>query len=253
MPTFASSWASLVLLASTALARPQPAAIGSTGLETSFPLYHQRRAATNATVDTIPSSNITLSPIPSGNKSITAVTPRSNITLPYGNGNTTTSSSSSSNSRLASESTPLTNAVVNITLTTTYDGVLLETIENLVSVVCSRDSVSMTFNDTDTLDAAYSIWSSYDEVLLVTNHVGLCDTEFERGFFVSSGFEAFASNLTLVAGAVKRNLSDVASKSHRRLDEKHTCTQEHVCQASRSQKDQKLKTTTADIANKTCC
>lgn len=209
MPALAP-WASLVLLASSALARPQPAAAGIPGLKASSFPYLQARDTTNATI-----SNITLSPIPSGRwPSDTAVTPQADITLPYSYDNDNSSLTAS----------PLSDASVNITLTASYDGVLLETIENLVSVTCSSDSVSLTFNDTDTLDAAYSSWSGSDkEVLLVTNHEGLCDTKFERGFFLSSKYTVFESNLTLVATAMQKNMSDVASKSYKTdTPQKHT-------------------------------
>lgn len=204
MPSF-TPWASLVLLASSALARPQH----GTGLSP-----RQRRTDTGpstANATAAATSNITLTPITLGDKQTTrALTPQPNITLPYGNSNNPSTAASST---LLSTASPPNDAVVNITLTTIYDGVLLEWIENLASVDCTSDSVRLTFNDTDTLELAYNTWSSYAELLLVTNHVGDCDTEFERGFFVSSSFEAFEANLTLVAGAMKKSLTDVACKS----------------------------------------
>lgn len=209
MPSF-TSWASSVLLASSALARPQHQGTGP-------PSLRQRRAATDplsANATATATSNITLTPITLGDRPTTsALTPQPNITLPYGSTNNATAGSAALLPAGAAASSPPNDAVVNITLTTIYDGVLLEGIENLASVDCTSDSVRLTFNDTDTLQLAHDTWSSYAELLLVTNHVGDCDTEFERGFFVSSSFEAVEADLTLVAGATKKSVTDVACKS----------------------------------------
>lgn len=177
--------ASLAFFASSALAKPQ------TGIEGVRALLSRQATDANTAA-----SNITLTPITTVDNTLT---PKPNITLNYGVDNSTTDAAN--------------NAVVNITLTTAYDGVCLESIESLAAVDCSSDSVNLTFADADTLNAAYSSWSTYANLVLVTNHVGDCDPEFERGFFVGSSFQAVEEDLTLVVGAVKQNLTDVACKS----------------------------------------
>lgn len=177
-------WASLALFASSALARPQ------SGIDALWATSIFQKRQTDSTATT---SNITLAPVTS--QPTDEIIPQANITLGYGQNDTSS------------------DAVVNITLTTTYDGVLLESIESITAVDCSSNGVSLTFSDADTLASAYGSWSSFDLLLLVTNHMGDCDTEFERGFFVSSSYETFESNLTLVASASKKDLADVASKS----------------------------------------
>ncbi|KAF3760968.1 hypothetical protein M406DRAFT_239251, partial [Cryphonectria parasitica EP155] len=100
---------------------------------------------------------------------------------------------------------------VNVSLTTTSPGVLLESINSITAVECSVNSVSMVFNSSETLDAALAEWSGYDELVLVTNHMGDCDTEFERGFFVAAEWTSDSSALSLVASAEKTNVTNVAS------------------------------------------
>lgn len=142
--------------------------------------------ATNVTV----ASNMTLTPINSTTPSNgNPFTPKSNVTLPYGLDDTN---------------------YVNITLTVA-SAVLLETIDSLAAVVCATDSVTLSFNSTDSLDAAYSAWSTYSDLVLITNHFGDCDTEYERSFFVAASFAI--SNSTLVATAEKTAVRNIACKS----------------------------------------
>lgn len=139
-------------------------------------------------------SNITLSPVIVNNTDSTtdSLAPQTDITLYYGVNSTD---------------------YVNVTLTTDSSAILLESISSLTSVVCSTDAVSMTFDNVGDLDTAYSTWSAYDGLVLVTNHMGNCDPEFERGMFVTGGFTSYAANLTLVASAEKKSVADVASES----------------------------------------
>lgn len=140
-------------------------------------------------------SNMTLSPInctiPADQNPFLA---QSNVTLPYGVNNTN---------------------YVNITLTVP-SAVLLEAIESLSSVDCAADSVTVSFNSTDDLDAAFDAWSGYSSLVLITNHYGDCDTEYERGFFVADSFAI--ANSTLVATAAKSNVTSIACKPN------HSCS-----------------------------
>lgn len=156
---------------------------GSAAAAPSFKAARQTDDTVNATVV----SNVTLSPIPAPAKPDCLV-PQSNVTIDYGLNNTDL-------------------AAVNITLSTNYPTILLETISNLTNVDCSSDSVAITFNDAEDLDDAYAQWSSHEKLLLITNHMGDCDTEFERGFFVAGTYTADVASLTLTATTEKTNVN----------------------------------------------
>lgn len=211
------SWASLVLLASPALARHVPRQDPAVPVDPESPALPPP-AETVAVLPPVESAaptaygtnNIfttgtnggnttsTLAPIPCGDKAFIAgqggLKPVTEMILPYGG------SSDSS-------------AVVNITLTTTLPGVLLEDVDLLTEVSCTFDSVRMTFADAATLALAHTTWLELPELLLITNHQGECDPEFERGYYISTGFEVIDAELTLVAAVSKKILSDVACKS----------------------------------------
>lgn len=135
-------------------------------------------------------SNMTLAPInctiPEDQNPFLA---QSNVTLPYGVNDTN---------------------YVNITLELP-SAVLLETIDTLTSVHCAANSVTVSFNSTDSLNAAFAAWNGHSNMVLITNHFGDCDTDFERGFFVANSFAI--ANSTLVATAAKSNVTSVACES----------------------------------------
>lgn len=119
-----------------------------------------------------------------------ALQPQTDVNLPYGLDNTN---------------------YVNVTLTVP-DAVLLESITSLTAVDCAADSVALTFNNTNDLSAAYAAWSAYPSLVLITNHLGDCDTDIERGFFVASTFSTSNAN-TLIAGVQKTDAASLACKS----------------------------------------
>lgn len=140
-------------------------------------------------------SNITLTPIvvndtrSSPSSAAEALAPQSNVTLPYGINGTN---------------------YVNITFTTTPGAVKLEAVHTITAVDCSANTVGLTFDNATSLNAAYAEWSAYQQLVLVTNHLGDCDTELERSFFLATSFASYESNLTLVASAEKKNVTDIA-------------------------------------------
>lgn len=166
------------------------ASLAGSALAAAYPGMKSIRQAADTSNVTI-ASNMTLSPInctiPEDQNPFLA---QSNVTLPYGVDEIN---------------------YVNITLTVA-SAVLLETIESLTSVDCAADSVTVSFNSTDNLDTAFDTWSGYSSLVLITNHMGDCDTEFERGFFVADSFAITDS--TLVASAEKTNVTSIACKSH---------------------------------------
>lgn len=162
------------------------------GLASAATLKSVRQADT----DSSSSSNVTLSPVTAAPSTdgTAALSPSVNVSLPYGN------------------SDQAADSVISVDLTTSHSSVLLEAITSVVSVDCATDSVSVVFDNADDLNSAYSEWSSHPLLVLVTNHMGDCDSELERGFFTANSFTADASTLTLVATTQKSSITDVGCK-----------------------------------------
>jgi hypothetical protein len=87
--------------------------------------------------------------------------------------------------------------------------IVLEDVNELSSVTCSADSVTVTFNSTTTFNEAYASWPRAD-LLLVTNHLGNCDAEAERGIYHAASLLFNASTLTITASTSKTNLQEQA-------------------------------------------
>ncbi|GFF32048.1 hypothetical protein IFM46972_03417 [Aspergillus udagawae] len=87
--------------------------------------------------------------------------------------------------------------------------IVLEDINDLSSVACSAESVTVTFNSSTTFNQAYSSWRRAD-LLLVTNHLGNCDAEAERGIYHAKSLLFDASTLTITASTSKTNLQEQA-------------------------------------------
>jgi hypothetical protein len=125
--------------------------------------------------------------------SITNVFPQANVSLFYGSNLTTTSS-------------------VNVNHTMKYPTVLLEQIASIITVDCSADSVVMTFNDSGVFETTQAVWIADGTVVFVTNHLGDCDPELERGFFLSRGLSFDSATLIATASSSKANISSIAGK-----------------------------------------
>lgn len=142
-------------------------------------------------------ANVTLAPVTaSAPNASSALSPSVNVSLPYGSSST-------------SDAATTANSVLNVGLTTSHASVLLEAITSVVSVACAADAVTVVFDSADDLASAYSAWSSHPLLVLVTNHMGDCDSEVERGFFTADSFSTDASTLTLVASAQKSSIGDI--------------------------------------------
>jgi hypothetical protein len=87
--------------------------------------------------------------------------------------------------------------------------IVLEDVNDLSSVTCSADSVTVTFNSTTTFNEAHASWPRAD-LLLVTNHLGNCDAEAERGIYHTASLLFNASTLTITASTSKTNLQEQA-------------------------------------------
>lgn len=167
------------------------AALALAGAVAAAPSLRVARQA-NDTVNATVVNSVTLAPIQVPAKPDSLV-PQTNVSLDYGLNNTGL-------------------AAVNITLLTNYPTILLEAISSLTTVDCSSESVAITFNNVDDLDNAYTQWSAYDKLLLITNHMGDCDPEFERGFFLAGTYAADTSSLTLTATAEKTDVNSASCK-----------------------------------------
>jgi hypothetical protein len=126
--------------------------------------------------------------------SITCVFPETNVSGFYGSNFTTSAS-------------------VNVSHTMKYPTVLLEQIASIINVDCSADSVAMTFNNSEIFAATQAAWIADGTVVFITNHLGDCDPELERGFFLSSSLSFDNATLIATASSAKANISSTAGKS----------------------------------------
>lgn len=101
--------------------------------------------------------------------------------------------------------------MVNVSLTTTSASLLLESIPSVTSVECTADAVRVTFDTAGDLASAYGQWSAHPLLVLITNHMGDCDSEVERGFFTADSYAVDEDDaLVLVATAQKATIHDIA-------------------------------------------
>jgi hypothetical protein len=121
--------------------------------------------------------------------------PASNVSLHYAS-NTTTSE----------------NTNINVTHTMKYPAVLLEQIASVTRVDCSADSVAVTFNDSSIFEATQVSWSGEGAFVLVTNHLGDCDVELERGMFLVKSMSWNNESLVATASSELSNVSSVAGE-----------------------------------------
>jgi hypothetical protein len=89
--------------------------------------------------------------------------------------------------------------------------VVLEHIETVIKVDCSPDSLAVTFNNSAAFADALKNWDVEGDFILITNHMGDCDAEFERGFFLAKTITS--SNLTITVAASKEELPQLAGKN----------------------------------------
>ena len=99
---------------------------------------------------------------------------------------------------------------INMTLAMNTPTVVLEYVSAITNVDCSDDGLSVTFNDTASFEKAMTEWSGLDDFVLITNHMGDCDAEFERGFFLATDVSAHAPTKTIVVTAAKEELVNIA-------------------------------------------
>ncbi|KAI3536499.1 hypothetical protein CSPX01_10760 [Colletotrichum filicis] len=100
-------------------------------------------------------------------------------------------------------------SLVSVVLAMKYPSVVLEEVAAIASVECAEDaSITVTFNATAAFEQTSQQWQALDDFVMVTNHLGNCDADNERGFFLVDTITWDAETLQVVANA---NKSDVAS------------------------------------------
>ncbi|KAK1593843.1 uncharacterized protein LY79DRAFT_513522 [Colletotrichum navitas] len=102
---------------------------------------------------------------------------------------------------------------IDMSLAFKNPAVVLEHVDAVAAVVCGDDELTVAFSDADAFHQAVQGWTaSADEggFVLVTNHLGNCDAEFERGFFMATGLAADDDALSVTVAASKEELASIA-------------------------------------------
>lgn len=102
------------------------------------------------------------------------------------------------------------NSLVNVSLSMIHPTVLLEEIEDIKTVDCEPESVTISFNDEDSYNEALADWSDNGNFTLVTNHLGDCDAENERGLFLAYKITGQKDKLSIVATGEKTDINTAA-------------------------------------------
>lgn len=194
-----------LLLSSTAVAAPSNCKQGTTG-SWKYPnatANNSSNSNSSTTLFLTPSNSswtkMTLKPVINKSAIRTAgrhITPKKNVNLAWQTSNN--------------------DSLVTVGLSMQNTAVVLEDISEVVAVDCTGNaSVAVTFNTTDAFNEAVSEWSAMnDSFVVITNHLGDCDAELERSFFVadSDTLASFADNLTIIAQAERKDVASTARK-----------------------------------------
>ncbi|OHE94079.1 hypothetical protein CORC01_10654 [Colletotrichum orchidophilum] len=92
--------------------------------------------------------------------------------------------------------------------------VVLDHVDAVSNVVCGDDELTVSFSSADAFDKAVQGWSeaAKDGFILITNHMGNCDAEFERGFFLATGLTSSKDALAVTVAASKEELTNIAGE-----------------------------------------
>ncbi|KAK8091747.1 hypothetical protein PG997_002108 [Apiospora hydei] len=131
------------------------------------------------------------------------IIPSANVSLYYGAAHSDAGASTLQESSLSG-------GLVNLTLAMSTGAVALEYIDSVTKVDCSDDSLTVSFSDSDAYKTAFDSWSSLETLFMITNHLGNCDVEFERGFFKVDKVAAGAAANTITCSASKEQMPNIA-------------------------------------------
>lgn len=105
-------------------------------------------------------------------------------------------------------------SIVAVAMSMQHPAVVLEDIDDVTGVDCTgQASVAVTFRDADAFNEALTSWSGLnDSFVMITNHLGDCDSELERSFFVADTdtLASYETNLTIIAKAEKKDVYSTA-------------------------------------------
>ncbi|OJK01747.1 hypothetical protein ASPACDRAFT_59397 [Aspergillus aculeatus ATCC 16872] len=104
-------------------------------------------------------------------------------------------------------SQPLTAATVDAQMN--LPTVVLEDITTISSVSCSAEAVEIVFASTTDYQRSVSAWPSSSFILL-TNHLGNCDAENERGVYLVDSSTVGSANNTITAQTTRSSFRDQA-------------------------------------------
>lgn len=128
------------------------------------------------------------------------ILPAANVSLYYGaQGGSTVRDSNSG-------------GLVNLTLAVSTGAVALEYIDSVTKVDCGDDSLTVSFSDGEAYKNAFDSWSAMETLFMITNHLGNCDVDFERGFFKVDKVAAGTTANTIACSASKEQISSIAGK-----------------------------------------
>lgn len=99
---------------------------------------------------------------------------------------------------------------VNMNLNFPDDAVVLEHINSIKAVECTDESVIVSFNDLTGFETALGSWLERESLILITNHLGNCDVEFERGFFKVDNLVPNQADLSITSNASKQQMDHIA-------------------------------------------
>jgi hypothetical protein len=102
---------------------------------------------------------------------------------------------------------------INMKLEMNKPAVVLEEVEAVTGAVCGDDYVTVSFKDADALEEALQDWKDEDMkdgFFIVTNDLGNCDEEFERGFFLAKDVVDNMKDMTITVKASKEGLAQAA-------------------------------------------
>ncbi|KAL0934321.1 uncharacterized protein CTRU02_211120 [Colletotrichum truncatum] len=101
-------------------------------------------------------------------------------------------------------------SLVSVVLAMKYPSVVLEEVEAVAAVDCAETSITVTFNATAAFEQTSRDWQALDDFVMITNHLGNCDVENERGFFLVDTVSFDAATLKVVANAHKSDVANTA-------------------------------------------
>ncbi|EXF80383.1 hypothetical protein CFIO01_08098 [Colletotrichum fioriniae PJ7] len=105
-------------------------------------------------------------------------------------------------------------SLVSVVLAMKYPSVVLEEVAAIAGVECAEDaSITVTFNATAAFEQTSQQWQALDDFVMVTNHLGNCDAENERGFFLVDTVTWDAETLQVVANAHKSDVANTATST----------------------------------------